>query len=65
MLSDTTPLKKHKRRHAMNSLIGRRKEWKIKFPRAGDVKQVLTNLNFGGGNGKCRRCGFVPIPIVL
>ncbi len=49
----------------MNSLIGRRKEWKTKFPRAGDVKQVLKIFKFKGGNGKCRKYGFVPIPIVL
>ncbi len=49
----------------MNSLIERKDLWKNKFPRAGDVKQVLKILKSGGGNDKCRMCGFIPILPVL
>lgn len=46
----------------MNFLIGRRTEWKNKFPRGSDVKkQMLEVLKFGGKNGKDRLCGFIPI----
>ena len=49
----------------MNSLIERRKEWKINFPRAGDVQKVLKIFKLEGGSGTSRKCGFMPVPIGL